>query len=267
MDFFQGSTPLNFIPFCLKNYATENSVDPTTPQVDNPDQTTVHSRESQAHSFLDHSPHSQDSEPDVTAYAESVIRRKKSTQEDDQTTTELSAGGVPDENQSLLDPGFSDPTLNFRRSSTPISPDGEENTIANLSAFECALNVATISLSQLPELRPTSHSEMKAIGHASVPTDDDTTSSVQDAPSPQVGQLKVRFLPSQRGGDSSAEETSQFDAFELYMGEIRSIWSREPTVAMSQALVLVNESLKGQKDQPSNRSRSTASCLVDIEHF
>ena len=106
--------------------------------------------------------------------------------------------------------------MNPRRSNTPISPDGEENTIDNLSALEFVLNVATISQSQLPDLGPISHSELEAIGHAPMPTDDDTTSSVQDSPALPCGQPKVRFLPSQSGGDSSAEDTSQVDAFELY---------------------------------------------------
>ena len=108
----------------------------------------------------------------------------------------------------ILGPAIADPTLNLRHSSTPISPDGEESTIANLSALESALNEVTISESQLPELRPASHSELVAIEHASVPTDDDTTSSVHDVPAVPGGQPKVRFLPSQSRGGSSAEETS-----------------------------------------------------------
>ena len=111
MNFFQGSTTLNFIPFCLENKITVNPIEPTISQVDNPYLATVPSSEAQAHSSLDHSPHSQDSEPDVTAYAESVIRRMESILEGDQITTELSAGSVLDENQSYFRSSYCRPHL------------------------------------------------------------------------------------------------------------------------------------------------------------
>ena len=48
------------------------------------------------------------------------------------------------------------------------------------------------------------------------PPDEDTTSSVQNAPALPSGQPKWRFPPSQSGIDSSAEDASQFDVCELY---------------------------------------------------
>ena len=82
-------TPLKFIPFCLENQTTADTVEPTTSQVKNPDVATASSSEPQAHHFPDFSPLNQDSEPDVTTYAESVIRRMELIHESGQTSTEL----------------------------------------------------------------------------------------------------------------------------------------------------------------------------------
>ena len=84
-----------------------------------------------------------------------------------------------------------------------------------MSALESALKVATVYDLQLPEVRPALHPELEAVEQAPMQTDDDTTSSVQDVPSLPGGQTKVRFLPNQGEGGSSAEETLQFNPFEL----------------------------------------------------
>ena len=81
MGFFRGSTPLEFILFCLENQTTENTVVPTTSHADNPDMAVASNHEPQSQLLPDFSPYSQDSEPDVTAYAETVVRRMEQTQE------------------------------------------------------------------------------------------------------------------------------------------------------------------------------------------
>ena len=88
--------------------------------------------------------------------------------------------------------------------------------MANLVGLEAVLDVATSSNSLLPELRLASHVAPQAQGQALDPAAEETTSSIQDALDLPSGQPNVRFQPSQSGVDSSAEDTSQFDVFELY---------------------------------------------------
>ena len=94
MEFFQESTPLKLIPFCLENQTTEYTVETVTSQVNNPDVATTSSSEPQAHPLPDFSPHSQGSEPEVTAYAESVVRRMELIKESGQTSTEPPADSM-----------------------------------------------------------------------------------------------------------------------------------------------------------------------------
>ena len=92
MDFFQGSIPPNFISFHLKNQTTEvantpadpsaiaSTVSPPTdmgPQVQDPS-TSQETTRNRADDVI--STHSADSDPDVTTYAESMVRQLESAQ-------------------------------------------------------------------------------------------------------------------------------------------------------------------------------------------
>ena len=96
MDFFQGSTPHDFIPFCLEKQTTGEITTPANSSVEVPVEALLSSAEPQSQFTQDVSapraPHSQqlvedvvsshsvDSDLDVTAYAESVVQRIESTQ-------------------------------------------------------------------------------------------------------------------------------------------------------------------------------------------
>ena len=84
MDYYQGSIPLHFIPFFLENQMAENLEAPTSSQAIESGKTVIaddgsgKAVSSNAPSPLplpDFSPLSQDSEQDVTAYAESVVEK------------------------------------------------------------------------------------------------------------------------------------------------------------------------------------------------
>ena len=226
MDYYEGSVPLGFIPFYLENQMAENANVPTSSQViesekivaaDNSSEKTDASDSTPAPPLLpDFSPCSQDSEQDVTAYAEFVVEKIEQAEHAGRLIAELSSTDVPGQDRSLPDPIIADLTQGVERSSTRIPVPGCGNTVANLSGLESVLDVATTFSSLLPELRLASHSAVQPQEQAPGPADEDTTSSVQDALALPSRQLKVLFPPSQSGIDSSAEDTSQFDVFELY---------------------------------------------------
>ena len=165
MDSFRGSIPPNFISFRLENQTTEVASTPADPpnnvptvnppteqgrQVQNPapSQETLRSRADDVTST-----HSADSDPDVTAYAENMVRQLEGAQVPDRP--EGGAGQI----EPLQDvvPGTQvDPpasaTTGTRRASTPLSANEGETPNADLSALESALRVVETSDSQLVEL-------------------------------------------------------------------------------------------------------------------
>ena len=167
MDSYQGSTPLNFIPFRLEIPSKENASAPTLPQVSSPvnaeDLTTLiegHKRgeagtsEPQPEAKHGGSAGSQDSDTDVTVYADSMVQRMEQTQspatKDSSLPPSASSQGqeLTSGTQELM------PTvLEERRLSTPIQSEEEGRQDVNLSALESALEVVMTSGSQLPELR------------------------------------------------------------------------------------------------------------------
>ena len=134
MDSFRGTIPPNFISFRLENQTTEvantpanpsNSVSTAVPsseqsgQVQQPttSQETPRRRTDDAASS-----HSADSDPDVTAYAENMVRQLEGEQVPDlpvEGTEQRSPSSetVPSTHQ---DPAAS-PTIVTRRASTPLS--------------------------------------------------------------------------------------------------------------------------------------------------
>ena len=164
----------------------------------------------------DFSPLSQDSKQDVTAYAESVVEKIERAERTSQLTAVSSSSAIPGQHLGLLDPLDTSLNQGIERSSTPISSPKHRNPVANLSGLESVLHVATTLGSQLPKLRLTSDLTSSTQEQAPDPAGEDTTSSVQDAPVLPSGQSKTHFLPSHSGQDSSAEDTSHFDVFELY---------------------------------------------------
>ena len=232
MDFFGGSTPPNFIPFRLESSLKENSDPPTTTQASNPavlessatnpegfprDEAGTHVPRPQNLVTLDSPGPSQDSDADVTAYAESVVQRMEQAQAptpQDKSTPD----SAPTQSQELGNdpPELAPATLGYRRSSTPIQSEEEKSQEANLSALESFLKVIMSTDSQLPELRDKDNSGQANVSDAQSRTDDDNVSSVCDVPAPPGGVPEVRFTVSQNEVEESTEETSRIVPVELY---------------------------------------------------
>ena len=225
MDYYQGSIPLHFIPFGLENQMAENLEAPTPSQAIEPVKTViaddgsgkaVSSNAPAPPPLPDFSPLSQDSEQDVTAYAESVVEKIERAERTSQLTAVSMSSATPPQDLGLLDSLDASLNQGIERSSTPISSPKRRDPVANLSGLESVLHVATTLGSQLPELRLTSDLTSSMQEQVPDPAGEDTTTSVQDAPALPSGRPKTYFPPSHSGQDSSAEDTSHFDVFELY---------------------------------------------------
>ena len=126
MDYCQGSVPLGFIPFCLENQMAENAEAPTSSHViqskktivadDSSGKTVTSDNAPVLPPHPDFSPHSLDSEQDVTAYAESVVEKIEQVERAGQLTAELLSSDVPNQDRSLSDPVIADLTRGFGRS-------------------------------------------------------------------------------------------------------------------------------------------------------
>ena len=195
MDSYQGSTPLNFIPFRLENLPKKNAPEPTTSQASvhatseglssNPARLQAENAGlSPATTEKDSPLNSQGSSTDVTAYAEAMVlkmeqQQKSAPQEVSVLTSGFNADVPPAVEVTPITPD--DPTI--RRSSTPIlSEEDEETCQADLSALESALQIIVTPESQLPELRDKTDPETANISGAPSRTDDENASSICDAP-------------------------------------------------------------------------------------
>ena len=147
MDSYQGSTPLNFIPFRLENLPKKNAPEPTTSQANN--HATSEGLSSNpvglqaenagtppATTEKDSRVNSQASSTDVTAYAEAMFQMIEQQQESaPQQVTVPTSGSNADVLPAVeVTPMTSDDPA-IRRSSTPIlSEEDEETCQADLSA-------------------------------------------------------------------------------------------------------------------------------------
>ena len=130
MDSYQGSTPLNFIPFRLENLPKRNAPEPTTSQANvHATSEGLSSNGLQAESAglppatieKDSPVNSQGSSTDVTAYAEAMVQKIEQQQESAPQRVSVSTSGsnadVPPAVEAT--PMTSDDPA-IRRSSTPI---------------------------------------------------------------------------------------------------------------------------------------------------
>ena len=173
MDFFQGSTPLNFISFCLENQNIDESQTPTnsTEGTDTrpdslPDPAPTSSTGAiqdpslfpfpppRTVTFMDQnvaeSPFSTDSNVDVTAYATEMVQRMEASQA--RTTHTL---GENEEELGLgsnNDPPATPPLRDPRKTSTPTEPGRSTGELPGLSQLESLLQVAVTNSSNLPKL-------------------------------------------------------------------------------------------------------------------
>ena len=221
MDSFQGSIPLSFISFRLENQTTEDVKTPANtsaiaPLTDSPTnvepqiQDPITTQETAHHRLEDvTSIHSADSDPDVTAYAESMVRQLESAQtlsqsQEDVTHTEPTVGEAPRVSGDPSTPVAAED----RRSSTPLASDEEETPNIDLSALESAFQVVMASDSQLPQLVDPAHSGNNTNGDSPSQHDSEAVSSVFDAPSLPRGECKVRYSANQSEDVGGTEQSS-----------------------------------------------------------
>ena len=163
------------------------------------------------------SSHSADSDPDVTAYAESVVQRMENVQSfaqthENDTCTTVTAIETPDLSAGIL----ASATSGDRRPSTHLASDEEEAPNANLSALECALQVVTASESRLLDLSDTAQPGEAANSDSPPQANSENVSSVCDAPSLHGGECKVRFLAEESEDDGGTEQSSLAVPVALY---------------------------------------------------
>ena len=151
------------------------------PQVNDPDVAASSNSAPQSQLLPDFAPYSQDSEQDVTAYAETVVQRLEQAHETAPISEAQSANETSTEIQVSQNPDQTDSNPETRRSSTPILLGGTGDIEVNLSALESALDVVFDPESQLPERLATIGTSQENITQIPVQADEDNASSLCDA--------------------------------------------------------------------------------------
>ena len=229
MDSFRGSIPPNFISFRLENQTTEvanapadlpnnaPTVNPPTEQsgqVQNPD---LSQRMLRGHADDVTSTHSAESDPDVTTYAENMVRQLEGAQELDRPQGEAKQ---MEPTQDIV-PGTQldspdSPTTEARRASTPLSVNEGETPNADLSALESALRVVETSDSRLAELVNVDLPGNNTGSNSPAQQDTEVASSVGDVPPLPGGEFKVRYLTDPSGDEGPTDQSSIFVPVALY---------------------------------------------------
>ena len=194
MDFFQGSSPSNFISFCLENCPPEDETLPADPpQLLPPTSGSTVLRIPVATSAF-YSPQSVTSEVDVNSYADAMVRSieaQQTTSQEDQAKDEMDK-----ELESTENPEGQTAQIvsNPRGTSTPILIEEASNPHLNLTALESALVIATSSSSQYSELLTATRDDRGDLSRTAPNSEDDYTSSVYKVPALPSNEPKVRFL-------------------------------------------------------------------------
>ena len=228
MDFFQGSSPPNFISFCLVNQIedesqmqsnnTSNIPGESTPTSVSVDESRValgttptpapacptslvgqiNTTGETAQGPALTSPPSVESETDVNAFAEAMVKHIESQQTRDALV------GSPASPNSQEEDRRAEP-----RASTPIIPGDETITDTSLSNLESGLQVATTSRTTLQELLPSSSAQQGETALSEATTSDEKESSIYDVPALPEGVHRVRFLDYQDDSNLNTGVTRQ----------------------------------------------------------
>ena len=240
MDFFQGSTPPNFISFCLADQnedelqASANtapdlsatltqvashstSSDPVRTPVPSPPPfpplVPTISRIQAGDVALPYSP---GSNTDVTSYADEMVQRMEEAQASHVAETSSAVGTVLN-TASVQQVPESNLTLPFPRSSTPTLNAETVELSANLSHFETALDVVIGSQSDLPVLVPVPLQEPGGVTGLQERNEGDNTSSTCDFPVLPKDNPKVHFLTDDpTESEKASDDTSHEDGPALY---------------------------------------------------
>ena len=231
MDFFQGSSPPNFIFFCLANQPGDEPLTQANSAADISDQhtqstasvgTSTNARGPQLsppafpHMKPPRSPSSTDSNVDVTSYADEKFQLLEQAQQQSKGHTEENPERGEQETGKGITEGPSSTEVEARittplfRTSTPTP--GE----FNLTQLETGLTIAPSSRTILPELLPTNVTPAEMSAASFLQHETDEGSSLCDVPKLPTGTPKVRCLGDETGTEEAGDTSSQASASLLY---------------------------------------------------
>ena len=216
MDFFQGSSPPNFISFCLETCPPEDETLPADPPQLLPPTSGSTALQAPVATNAFYSPQSVTSEVDVNSYADAMVRSieaQQTTSQEDQAKDEMDK-----ELESTENPEGQTAQIvsNPRGTSSPILIEEASNPHLNLTALESALVIATSSSSQYPELLTATMDDRGDLSRTAPNSEDDYTSSVYEVPALPSNEPKVRFLADLSEGEKTSEETCSLVRPSLY---------------------------------------------------
>ena len=229
MDSFRGSIPPNFISFRLENQTTEvvntpanpsDSVSTSNPLSEQTEQVQHPATSQESHGQrIDEatSSHNADSDPDVTTYADNMVRQLEGAQTSSLPQEETEQRGQFSEVNldTPKDPVIT-PITEPRRASTPLSDNVGETPSADLSALESAFRVAGTPGSQLVELVDIDLSANTTGDSPTLQQDTEAASSVGDAPPLPGGEVRVRYLTEPSGDEGATDQSSVIAPVALY---------------------------------------------------
>ena len=237
MDFFQGSLPPNFISFCLEQQNVDEpqvqsitttgnsaalphrpvpiSMPSNTPSP--PPFPPIRTLLGQTQQLAVDSPFSNESNVDVTAYADEMVQRMEVSQELTGTDLASPTGEEPSPAQDPVVPGTDHVPIRVR-TSTPTLFGQPGTEVTSISQLESSLSVAPQSQSGFPELQlAQDHSHDTSA--VSLPQSGDEASSSVHEPPPLPGGAS-HFTASGNHSDTTqaVDTTSQSEIPLLYAG-------------------------------------------------
>ena len=201
MDFFQGSLPPNFISFCLEQQNVDEpqiqsitttgnstalpqrplpiSMPSSTPSP--PPFPPIRTFLSQVQQLTADSPFSNESNVDVTAYADEMVQRMEVSQGLTDTGPASPAEEEPSPAQDPVVPDVGHVPIQVRTSTpTPLEQPGTE--VTSISQLESSLSVAPQSQSGFPELQLAQNRSHDTSAVSFLQSDDEASSSVHELP-------------------------------------------------------------------------------------
>ena len=252
MDFFQGSSPPNFISFCLENQNNDESQIRNTTSSNNlaevpqrPLPITMPRPRSDliapsslsssnilamptaavtggAQDTATPSPFSVDSDFDVTAYAdEKVLLFERAQEQEERQIAKSSELGEQEVEESVPEGSLTvgneirSSTLPFQ-TSTPTKDLPSESARLDLSQLEAGLTVAPSTQTELPELLTTRGNTTNMSAASFLHHETDESSSICDAPKLPTGVADIVYLDDITGTEEAGDTSSQASGPALY---------------------------------------------------
>ena len=238
MDFFQGSLPPNFISFCLEQQNVDEpqiqsitttgnstalpqrplpiSMPSSTPSP--PPFPPIRTFLGQAQQLTADSPFSNESNVDVTAYADEMVQRMEVSQG---LTDTNPAGPREEEPSPAQDPAIPDVghvPIQVRTSTpTPLEQPGTE--VTSISQLESSLSVAPQSQSGFPELQLAQNRSHDTSAVSFLQSDDEASSSVHEPP-PLPGGAGHFTAPGDHSDTTQAVDTTSQSEIPLLYASI-----------------------------------------------